>query len=198
MTPEADRDSTPHHSFPYHAGWRAMACGAFFFGVLGGVGAAMLPVGCEQNRAGRLPIAVALWVIGGFGIPMLFFAIFAIYAGIRDSIAPPLVRLTTTSLVLPAILRQRTCEDEEVDDRGEPKNLDPSPAHPQVIPFTAIRTIRCENALRIGTIMTVMHDLSEQSLVIEQGMMNREDFDELGAILRATIPTAFVSTPPSP
>ena len=63
MTPEADRDSTPHHSFPYHAGWRAMACGAFFFGVLGGVGAAMLPVGCEQNRAGRLPIAVALWVI---------------------------------------------------------------------------------------------------------------------------------------
>ena len=36
MTPEADRDSTPHHSFPYHAGWRAMACGAFFFGVLGG------------------------------------------------------------------------------------------------------------------------------------------------------------------
>ena len=31
--------------------------------------------------------------------------------------------------------------------------------------------------------MTVVHDLSEQSLVIEQGMMNREDFDELGTIL---------------
>jgi hypothetical protein len=174
-----------------------MACGAFFFGVLGGVGAAMLPVGCEQNRAGRLPIAVALWVIGGFGVPMLFFALFAIYAGIRDSIAPPLLRLTTTSLVLPAILRQRTCEEEE-DDRGEPKNPDPSPAHPEVIPFTAIRTVTCENALRIGTVMTVMHDLSEQSLVIEQGMMNREDFDELGTILRATIPTAFASTPPPP
>ena len=71
---------------------------------------------------------------------MLFFAVFAIYAGIRDSIAPPLLRLTPTSLVLPAILRQRTCEEEEADDRSEPKDLDPPPAHPEVIPFAAIRS----------------------------------------------------------
>ena len=196
MTPETDLDSTPHRSFPYHAGWRAMACGAFFFGVLGGVGAAMLPFGCEQNRAGRLPLAIALWIIGGFGIPMLFFALFAIYAGIRDSIAPPLLRLTATSLLLPAILRQRTCEEEEIDDRGEPKNPDPPAAHPEVIPFTAIRSVRRENALRIGTVMTVVHDLGEQSLVIEQGMMNREDFEELEAVLRVAIPAAFVPAPP--
>jgi hypothetical protein len=197
MALEHDLDPMPHRSFPYHAGWRAMACGAFFFGVLGGVGAAMLPFGCEQNRAGRLPLAVALWIIGGFGIPMLFFALFAIYAGIRDSIAPPLLRLTTSSLVLPAILRQRTCEEEEIDDRGEPKNLDETPAHPELIPFIAIRSVRRENAPRIGTVMTVMHDLSEQSLVIEQSMMNREDFDELGTILRAAIPAAFAPAPPS-
>ena len=49
MTPEADRDSTPHHSFPYHAGWRAMACGAFFFGVLGGVAARP----CSPSDANR-------------------------------------------------------------------------------------------------------------------------------------------------
>ena len=45
--------------------------------------------------------------------------------------------------------------------------------------------------------MTVVHDLSEQSLVIEQGMMNREDFDELGTSSATRYRAAFSPAPPS-
>jgi len=151
----------------------------------------MIPFGCEQNRAGRLPLAIALWILGAFGIPMLFFAAFAIYAAIRDSIAPPLVRVTPSSLVLPGILRQRTCEQEEQDDRGEPMPVDPPPAHPEVVPFSAIRRVSRERDRLYGVLLRIVHDLSDQTLVFEQNMMNRADFDELDAALRAAIPAAF-------
>ena len=131
MTPEADRDSTPHRSFPYHAGWRAMACGAFFFGVLGGVGAAMLPVRL-RTEPGRAATdsrrALDHRRVRRSDVVLRRSSRFT-----RGSVTQSRRRSygsRPTSLVLPAILRQRTCEEEEVDDRGEPKKLDPTARAP--------------------------------------------------------------------
>lgn len=197
MTPEPNGEPAPERAYPYHSGWRAMACGALFFGILGGAGTAMLPFGCEQHRAGRLPLAVALWVIGLFGLPMILFAVFAIFAGIRDAISPPLVRVTPGSLLLPGLLRQRTCEDEKAcEEDGKDNAAHSLPTHPEVIPFSTIRWVRRE-ATRPGNghRLMIVHDLSPLTLVIEDVMMSSSDFDELETVLRTAIPTAFASAP---
>jgi hypothetical protein len=199
MTPDPETGPTAGRAYPYHSGWRVLTCGAVFFGLLGAAGAAMLYAGYQQHLAGRLPVAVALWVIGLFGTPMLFFAFYAVYAAVRDSVAPPLLRVTPGSLLLPAILRQRTCEPVEDDDRRGLDRLDPPPAQPEEVPFSAIRRVRREGAHAPASHrLMIVHDLSPQSLVIEAGMMNPEDFDELEAALRAAVPAAFAPAPPCP
>jgi hypothetical protein len=175
-----------------------MACGAIFFGVLGGVGLAMFPFGWEQYRAGRLPLAVAFWVIGVFGLPLLFFAAFTIFAGIRDAIAPPSIRVTPDSLMLPAILRQYNCKSEKEDEYGECKTTEPVQAHPEVIPFSAIRFVRRDRSCSpIEHKLLIVHDLGQQILEIEQSLMNRHEFNELEAVLRSAVPPAFSPTPPA-
>lgn len=194
MTPDPVTGPAAGRAYPYHSGWRVLTCGAVFFGLLGAAGVVMLYAGYQQHLAGRLPIAVALWVIGLFGTPMLFFALFSVYAAVRDSVAPPLLRVTPGSLLLPAILRQPTCEPAADDERR-----DPPPAHPEVVPFSAIRRVRREGGHAPASHrLTIVHDLSPQSLVIEAGLMNPADFDELESALRAAVPAAFAAAPSCP
>ena len=199
MTPETDFETPLERAYPYWSGLTVMGCAAFFFGMLGAGGAAMLPFGCEQIRAGKLPLGVALLVTGLFTAPMLLIALLAVLGGIRDAIRPPLLRVTPTSLLLPAGLRGVRPEQEEQDERGEPKKLDPPPVHPAEIPFTAIRWVRRESKVNPGSDqLMIVHDLAANTLVIEQFMMRRESFDELETVLRAAIPAAFASAPPTP
>lgn len=198
MTPDAEFDPTLERAYPYCSGLQVMGCAAFFFAVLGSAGTALMPFGCEQMRVGKMPLGVALLVIGMFTAPMLLFSLLMVYAGIRDVIRPPLLRVTPTALLLPAELRGVRPEDEEQDERGEPKDLDPPPAHPEAIPFTAIRWARRESKVNPGSDrLMIVHDLAPVTLVIEQYMMRRDQFDELETVLRAALPVAFASAPPS-
>jgi len=197
MTPESEVDPALERAYPYTSGLRVAGCAALFFAVLGLAGTAMLPFGCDQIRAGKMPLGVALIVIGLFTAPMLLFALLMVYTGIRDAIRPPLLRVSPTALLLPLALRDLRPDQEEQNDRGEPKNTNPSPAHPETIPFTAIRWVRRENKANPGSDrMMIVHDLAGTTLVIEQYMMHREDFNELELVLRAALPMAFTSAPP--
>ena len=122
----------------------------------------------------------------------------ALALGIRESIRPPLLQVTTTALILPANLRQNSTKEEQ-DEQGEPKDLNQPPAHPEEIPFTAIRWVRREGLHNPGSDkLMIVHDLSTQTLVIEQAMMNPADFDELETVLRRALPGVFTSAPPPP
>ena len=166
--------------------------------MLGVGGTALVPVGCEKVRAGNLPIGIAFVITGIFGAPMLLMALAALSVGIREAIRPPLLRVTTTALILPINLRQNSTREEQ-DEQGEPKDLDPLPAHPEEIPFTAIRWVRREGPPNPGNDkLMIVHDLSAQTLVIEQAMMNTADFDELETVLRTALPGVFTSAPPPP
>ena len=182
-------------AYPYCSALRDAGCAAFFFTILGAAGVAMLPYGCEQLRAGKLPLGVALLIIGLFTTPMLLFALLMVYSGIRDAINPPLLRVTLAGLWLPLELRDLRPEQEEQDERGEPKSRQP-PEHPAEIPFPSIRWVRRESKVNPGSDrLMIIHDLAPITLVIEQFKMRREDFDELETVLRAAIPAAFASVP---
>jgi hypothetical protein len=197
MTPD-DTNSPMERAYPYCNGWQAACCSSLAFGVLGGVGVALLPYGIQQVRNGPLPLGIALVMIGVFTLPMLFLALFVVISGVRDAIRPPLLRVTPTALLLPPSLRDLRADQEEQDDRGEPKDLSPPAAHPAELPITAIRWVRREEGSP-GTLhrLMIVHDLSDRTLVIEQAMMRREDFDELETVLRAAIPATFAPAPPS-
>jgi hypothetical protein len=193
MTPDADSDPTLERAYPYCSGLRVMGCAAFFFAAVGGAGVAMMPFGCEQMRAGKLPLGVALLAIGLFTTPMLLFAVLALVTGIRNTVRPPLLRVTPAAIVLPD------------ESRGEPPQVEPAgpvgdsqPPHPPEIPFAAIRWARRESNVNPGSDrLVIVHDLAPTTLVIEQYMMRREDFDELEMVLRAAIPAAFAPAPPT-
>jgi hypothetical protein len=189
-----DPDPTLERAYPYCAGWRVACCGVLLFGLLGAGGAAMMPFGCEQVRQGQLPLGVALMVIGLFTAPMILMALLALGLAIRDTISPPLLRVTPTTLVLPEQLRGNPPQDDE----GEPKK-DAPPPQPEEIPFTAIRWVRRERKFNPGSDqLVIVHDLAPTTLVIEQYMMRTGDFDELETVLRAAIPAAFAPVPPAP
>lgn len=193
----AFEDESPlERAYPYRTGWRVIGCLVLVFTMLGVAGVSLVPVGCEKVRAGNLPIGIALTIIGIFGAPMLFMAIVALVSGIRESISPPLIRVSTTALILPIRLRERSTVEEQ-DEDGEPKDLNQPPAHPETIPFTAIRWIRREGPPNPGSAkLMIVHDLSQQTLVIEEYMMDTGDFDELEIVLRAAVPNAFANAPP--
>jgi hypothetical protein len=198
MTPDHTQPSF-ERAYPYRNSWQSACCSSVAFGILGGVGAAVLPYGCQQVRNGPLPLGIALVTIGFFTTPMMLFAILFVVLGIRDAIRPPLLRITPAALLLPSSLRDPRPDQEGQDERGEPKDPGFSAAHPEEIPFTAIRWVRSEGGVP-GALQRLMivHDLSDQTLVIEQAMMGREDFDELATVLRAALPAAFAPVPPSP
>lgn len=192
MTPDAEFDPILERAYPYCSGLRTTGCAVFFFAVLGLAGVAMMPFGCEQMRAGKLPLGVALLTIGLFTAPMLLFALLMVYSGVRDTIRPPLLRVTPTALRLPLDLRGEWPQDEP----GEPK-ADASPPQPEEVPFTAIRWVRRESKVNPGSDrLMIVHDLAPVTLVIEQYMMQRGDFDELETVLRAALPAAFATAPP--
>jgi hypothetical protein len=195
----AFEDEAPlERAYPYRAGWRVACCMVVVFTMLGVGGMALMPVGCEKVRNGNLPVGIAFVVMGVFGAPMILMAVAALSMGIRESIKPPLLRVTTTALTLPANLRERSTTEEQ-DERGEPKDLNQLPAHPEEIPFSAIRWVRREGPHNPGNDkLMIVHDLSTQTLVIEQAMMNPADFDELETVLRRALPGVFTSAPPPP
>jgi hypothetical protein len=185
-------------AYPYHSGFRVVCCMVVVLVMLGFGGTALVPLGCEKIRAGNLPVGIAFTIIGVFGAPLLLLAVVALVAGIRESISPPLVRVTTTGLILPGNLRQNSTAEEQ-DEQGEPKNPNQPPAHPEEIPFSAIRWVRREGPPNPGNDkLLIVHDLSAQTLVIEQHMMSPSDFDELETVLRAAVPNVFTSAPPPP
>jgi hypothetical protein len=187
MATDTRFNSASECGYPYSTSLRAIGCAALVFALLGGAGAAMLPFGYEQLRAGKMPLGVALMVVGLFTLPLLFFSFSTLYSGIRDYIRPPLVRVTTTALLLPPAPRACRPDQEKQDERGEPKDLDP-PTHPEAIPFAAIRALYRESKINPGSDrLVIVHDLASIRLVIEQCMMRPADFDDLERVLRASL-----------
>jgi hypothetical protein len=192
----AFEDEPLERAYPYRTGWRVMCCVVIVLGALGFAGLALVPLGGEKVRDGNLPVGIALVVIGLFGAPLILLAAAALVTGVRESIKPPLVRVTTTALILPPNLRENSTIEEQ-DERGEPKDPNAPPAHPEEIPFSAIRWVRREGPPNPGSDkIMIVHDLSGQTLVIEQHMMSTGDFNELETVLRAAVPHAFTSAPP--
>jgi hypothetical protein len=194
----AFEDEAPlERAYPYRTGWRVIGCLMFGFTVLGVGGMALVPIGCDKIAAGNLPVGIAMAIIGVFGGLAQLLAIAAFISGVRETISPPTIRVSTTALLLPTNLREESTVEEQ-DENGEPKNLNQPPAHPEAIPFTAIRWIRREGPPNPGSDkLMIVHDLSQQTLVVEQYMMNAGDFDELEIVLRAAVPNAFASAPPT-
>ena len=187
-------DATLERAYPYRTGWRVIGCGVLMLGTLGTAALVLIPFGYERVQNGQMPIGVAMVVGGLFGIPMLFMAALTLYLGIRDSISPPLLRVTPTSLLLPESMRGTMPNDAS----GEPKP-DATVPHPEEIPFSAIRWVRREGPINPGSHkLVIVHDLAPTKLVIEQYMMRWGDFDELETVLRTAIPAAFAPAPPSP
>jgi hypothetical protein len=191
-------DEVPlERAYPYRTGWQSIGCLVVFLTLLGAGGTALIPFGCDKVRAGQMPIGIAFVVMGCFGAPMLLLALLALVSGIRETIRPPLLSVTPTALRLPMNLRENSTAEEQ-DERGEPKNLNAPPAHPEEIPFEAIRWVRREGPINPGSHkLMIVHDLSAQTLVIEQAMMRPDDFDELETVLRAALPGVFTAAPPA-
>src|SRR5262245_50041635 len=195
MTFNDEAEAPAERQYPYRAGWMSLGCAVLLLSMLGSGGAALLPVGCEKFRDGNLPVGIALLVIGVFGAPLLLVALGVLFVGIREAIRPRLLRVTTGSLILPINLRQNSTAEEE-DEHGEKKRV--PPAHPEEVPFAAIRWIRREGPPNPGSDkLMIVHDLSKQTLVIEQYMMRTADFNELESVLRTAVPGAFASAPPT-
>ena len=178
------------HAYPYWSGWHVVGCAVLFFGLLGAVGVGLLPAGYEKVQNGQLPTGVALMVLGVFGIPTLVMAFLTLAGGVRDTLRPPLLRVTATALVLPAEARGEPPQDEH----GEP--LSEEPPHPETIPFAAIRWVR-RGGPRFKQSLEVAHDLSASTLHLARDMMRAADFDKLEAVLRSALPEAFATAPPA-
>ncbi len=167
-------------AFPYRTGWHAVGCAVLFFGLLGMIAVTLIPAGYEKAQKGQLPTGIALMVMGVFGIPTLYMSFRSLYAGLRDTFRPPLLRVTATALLLPKEARGEPPQDEH----GE--QLSPEPPHPETIPFTAIRSMKRDGPA-FNQLLEIVHDLSVVPLRLHQHMMRTADFDELDAMLRAAI-----------
>ncbi|MBP3959969.1 hypothetical protein J8F10_32405 [Gemmata sp. G18] len=177
-------------AFPYSTGWHAIGCSILFFGLLGSIGVSLLPAGYEKVQNGQLPTGIALMVMGVFGVPTLFMSFWSLWAGVRDALNPPLVRVTATGLLLPAGARGEPPEDEH----GQRTSNDRP--HPETIPFTAIRRVTRDGPPH-NLVLEVLHDASAVPLRLHQHMMRTTDFAELEVVLRAAIPGAFASAAPA-
>ena len=183
-----DGEPPLERAYPYRNGWHVVGCAVLFFGLVGAIGVALLPAGYEKVQSGQLPTGVALMVMGVFGIPTLFMSFRSLFVGVRDSLRPPLVRVTATALILPPEARGEPARGEH----GE--RLSDAPPHPETIPLAAIRQI-ARDGPPFNQVLLVAHDLSATPLHIAQHMMWVADFDDLESVLRAAIPAAFVRPP---
>jgi hypothetical protein len=121
---------------------------------------------------------------------MILFAVAAFVVAVRDTVRPPLVRVTPAALLLPDDARGQPLEK---DEHGNPKPDGPR-THPEEIPFTAIRWIRREAGTGNDRLL-IVHNLSTATLELQQNMMSAADFEELETVLRAAVPEAFVALP---
>ena len=185
--------------YPYRTSLSAFGCGFLMCAAVAAAGIALVPVCCEQWRNGNVAFG-ALTVLGApctaFAI---LFAVVSFIAAVKEAIRPPVLRVTTTALVLPESARGLALEK---DARGNPKRDGPH-THPEEVPFTAIRWVRREGETETGSgrdRLLVVHDLSPVTLELHQAMMRAADFDELETVLRAAVPGAFTAlpTPPTP
>ena len=173
-------------AYPYWSGWHVTGCAVVFFGLVGTVGVALIPAGYERVQRNQLPTGVAMMVLGVLGIPTLAMSLITLFGGVRNTVRPPLLRVTATALVLPLNLRESSTAAEE-DEFGAPKTV--PPAHPAEVPFAAIRVVHRVGPPNPGSDkLVITYDLSAQPLVIEQAMMRAVDFDDLEAVLRAAVP----------
>jgi hypothetical protein len=188
----AIEDESPDtRAYPYWAGWQVVGCAVLFFGLLGSIGVSLIPAGYERVQTGDLPTGVAMLVLGVFATPILGMAFLSIYAGLRDTFRPPVLRVTATALVLPIEARGEPPQDEYGEPIGE------APPQPETVPFSAIRWIKCSGP-RFNHVLEIAHDLSKEALRIRECMMRVADFEELEVLLRGALPTAFLSAPPEP
>lgn len=176
----SDAAAPGERAFPYRTGWHAVGCAVLFFGLLGLIAVTLIPAGYEKIQKGQLPTGVALVVMGVFGIPTLFMSFRSLYAGLRDTARPPLVRVTATALVLPKEARG----EPPVGEHGEP--LSDEPPHPEAIPFAAIRSVKRDGPPH-NQVLEIVHDLSASPLQLAQHMMRTADFNELDMLLRAAV-----------
>jgi hypothetical protein len=184
-------------AYPYRTGWKVIGCLGLLSAAFGAAGAALMPVCCEKWRNGN----VAFGVLAVLGTPCTMLAILltfvAFLSAVREAVRPPLLRLTPTALLLPEGARGHA------PGKDEPADTEPAEphAHPEEIPFGAIRWVRREAGGAPGNDrLLIVHDLGPVTLELQQCMMHAADFDELETILRAAVPTAFTAlpVPPSP
>jgi hypothetical protein len=187
-----DSASPREHAYIYRHTWQTVACGTFFFGLLGAIAVSLLPAGYERVQRGQLPTGVAMMVIGIFGIPTFLFGVLSLYSGIRHRVRPPLLRLTATAIILPPTAREDGTQD-EIDENGDVKLR---PPHPAEIPFSAIRVVRREGPPHSQNLV-ILHDLCESKLIIRDYMIGLTQFQELEQLLRTAAPHAFVAHNPA-
>lgn len=167
-------------AFPYRAGWHSVGCSMLLYGLIGSIGVSLFPTGYEKFRVGQLPTGIALMVMAAFGIPTLAMALWSFAVGVRDTLHPPLLRVTATGLVLPRSARGEPPQDEY----GEPVSNEPP--QPQVVPFAAVRGVT-RSGPRFSELLEVTHDLCAEPLLLRQHMMRAADFEELEILLRAAV-----------
>jgi hypothetical protein len=188
----AFEDEAPlERSYPYRMSWRSLGCLIASLASVGVVGIQLLLVGCERIQQGNLPVGIFLGGLGACGIPLMLLAGVMFVGGIRDTLRPPLLRVSTTELILPDCLQHDT-HGETTEPPDRPAAAVPSLAHPERIPFAAIRQVSRGTALDPGDEQLIIeHELCPHPLVIQQNMMNPSDFDELETVLRVAVPQAF-------
>ena len=162
-------------AYPYRTPWQTIGCSVFMFGLLGAGGVALIPVGYEQLRGGRMPIGVAMMVAGVFAAPMVFMAVASVVGGIRNSVAPPLLRATASALVLPPDLRHAA----PLHDRFD-RAMHADEEHRQAAkPARAVR--QDAERFRIGIVMPEFgNDVQAEIAVDSDGFVERgiEDGNE--------------------
>jgi hypothetical protein len=161
--------------------------------VTGAGGVALVPVCCDQWRNGGNLAFGALAVVGApCTLMAVLFAVLAFVLAVRETVSPPLVRVTLTALLLPDDVRGQGLEK---DEKGNPK-MDGPRQHPEELPFRAIRWVRREAGSPAGNDkLVIVHDLSPATLELHQSMMRPADFDELETVLRRAVPEAFTALP---
>lgn len=189
MSPELDPGM--ERAYRYHAGWKVIGCAVLVFGGIGALGVTLMPIGCDMIRNGDKAVGSLIAVGCLLAASMLLLAVAGAIIGVRNTIQPPLLVVTPTSLRLPPTL----CGSAVKTRTGE----EVPPPQPEEIPFTAIRWVRNEGgpAPAAGKLL-IVHDLSPTTLAIEQSLMWPREFEELEVILRAAVPAAFTPAPPPP
>lgn len=179
-------------AYPYRAGFKAMGCAFLVFGTIGAGGLSLIPLGCGQVRGGNAPLGALICLGAALTAPMALLAVGALVVGVRDTFAPPVLKVTPGAVRLPHDLRgaylNKTAD-------GEPDTSGPR-THPEEVPFAAIRWARREAGTGPGNDrLLIVHTLGTATLELHQSMMRAADLDELETILRAAVPEAFVALP---